>query len=79
MSYREWWQGLPRWLRLINALVAIPAWLVIVFCVLVGESASSAALFALGCFAFASILNLIFDRRKRFDRWDGEFDFGGDD
>ena len=64
MSQEEWWSGLPLWLKLVFLMIALPAWLFMVFCILTGESKSPAALAAFGVFGAATLLFIIFDRRR---------------
>lgn len=59
----EWWSGLPRWLKVVYLLVALPAWLVVGYCVVTGQNKSFTALAAFFVFAAAVILNIVFDRR----------------
>lgn len=64
MSYKAWWRGLPAGLKPIFLFVTLPAWLVIVYCVLMGQNKSPAAYTAFGVFAAAALLHIIFDRRR---------------
>lgn len=80
MSYSVWWKGLPRWLKLVYLLAALPAWLFIVFCVVTGRNKGPAALAAFGLFTIAALLHIVFDRRPRgIDREAGGVDFFGGD
>ena len=63
MNRSEWWQGLPPWLKAVYLLVALPAWAVIVFCVITGQSKSSLAISAFVVFAGATLMYIVFDRR----------------
>lgn len=62
---RSWWQPLPLWLKLITVLIAFPAWLFIVYCVLEGQAKSPAAFFAFAAFTLCAILHITFDSRNR--------------
>lgn len=62
---REWWTGLPIWLKLIYALVTTPAWLFIVYCVFTGQNKSTGALVAFGIAAVSAVPFFIFERRRR--------------
>jgi hypothetical protein len=64
-STREWWASLPTWLRLIYALVTIPAWLFIMYCVFTGQDKSTGALIAFGIAAASAVPFLIHERRRR--------------
>ena len=64
MSQDSWWKGLPRWLKLVVLLVAVPAWAVIIFCAGTGESQSPPAIAAFAVFVGATLLCIIFDRRR---------------
>jgi hypothetical protein len=61
----EQWLGQPTWLKLVYLLVALPAWLVVVYCVVTGQNKSFTALAAVSVFAGATILSIAFDRRPR--------------
>lgn len=54
----KWWRGLPTWGRLSFALVAFPAWLVIVYCVLAGKNDSALAYGAFAIFAAVTVLHI---------------------
>ena len=69
---------MPRWLKLIYVFLAIPAWLVIAYCVLTGGSKSSLALSAFAVFVAVALLHIIFDRR-RSDATESGVTFFGDD
>ena len=64
LSRSEWWQGLPRWLKLVFLIVAMPAWLIIIYCVLTSQNKGAVALAAFAVFAGATLLFVIFDRRR---------------
>lgn len=63
MTQGEWWRDLPTWLKLLYLLVALPAWLFIVYCMLTNQNKSPAAYLAFGIFAATAALHIIFDRR----------------
>lgn len=71
MSHSEWWRGMPVWLKLVYLLVAIPAWVTIVYCVLTGQSKNTTALVALSVFVGATLLHIVYGRHV------GEADDGG--
>lgn len=60
----QWWRGLPTWGRLSFALVAFPAWLVIVYCVLAGKNDSALAYGAFAIFAAVTVLHIILIPRE---------------
>ena len=64
-SYETWWRPLPLWLQGVAILVAFPAWLFIVFCILAGDAKGTAALVASGAFAATALLHIAFDDRNR--------------
>ena len=72
----DWWNNLPPWLKLITSFVACPAWIVVVYCILSGQTKSLVALSAFGAFVAATILHILFDRRHRqFRREDSGIGF----
>jgi hypothetical protein len=79
VSQGEWWRGMPFGLKLLFAFVAMPAWLVGGYCVLTGQNRSTAAYAAFAVFAAATLVMIIFDRRKSVSGYEGNgIDFGGD-
>ena len=64
LSRNEWWQGLPGWLKLLFLVVAMPAWLIIIYCVLTGQNKGPLALAAFAVFGAATLLCVVFDRRR---------------
>lgn len=64
-SYKSWWRPLPKWLKGVTVLVAYPAWILIVYCILTGHAKSTAALFAFVAFAITALLHVIVDSRNR--------------
>ncbi|WP_188513439.1 hypothetical protein [Blastomonas aquatica] len=64
-SYRNWWRPLPAWVKAATTLVAFPAWLFIVYCIVTGNLKSLEALSAFGVFAVVVVLHIVFDRRTR--------------
>ncbi len=79
MGQSQWWRGMPRWLKLIYVFIAVPAWLVVMLCVVTGEGRSLAALVAFGVFCAAAMLHILFDRRRRgADQPSNEVEFGSE-
>ena len=64
-AYRSWWRPLPAWLKLVTAAGFYPAWLFIIYCVLIGAAKSVAALIAFGICLVVALLHIAFDRRNR--------------
>ncbi len=64
MSHSEWWRGLPLWLKAVDLILALPAWLFIVFCVVTGQNKSTAALGAFAVCVVSTLLHVTFDRRR---------------
>jgi hypothetical protein len=77
----DWWRGLPFWLKLVFLLAALPAWLVIAYCIVTDQAQSMPALVAGGIFIGATLLTIAFDRRRGAGQEGaGGLDFGsGDD
>jgi hypothetical protein len=78
-SFKSWWQRLPAWLKGATILVAFPAWLCIVYCVLTGQAKSTSAFAGFASFAVVAILHIVFDDRNRrgIRERHGGIDFGG--
>lgn len=64
-STREWWSSLPIWLKLIYALVIIPAWLFMAYCIFTGQNESTGAYVAFGIAAVSAVPFFIFERSRR--------------
>ena len=74
MSRKEWWRGLPLGLKLVFLFVALPAWLVVGYCMFTGRKESPAVQVAFAFFIAAALLFMAFDRRR--GGGDSGFDFG---
>ena len=59
----SWWRGLPLWLKLLDVVVAVPAWFVIAYCVFTGQRRGLAAYIAFTVFLACAVLHVIADRR----------------
>lgn len=64
-SFKGWWRPLPAWLKGVTVLVAVPAWFVIVYCVLAGQAKSTSAFAGFASCAVVTILHIVFDDRNR--------------
>lgn len=58
-----WWRRLPRWLKIVDLVVVLPAWLFIVYSVLTGQRETIAAYCAFAAFTAVAILHIRVDRR----------------
>ena len=63
LTHREWFNSLPKWLRLACVFVGIPAWLVIAFNVVTGNPEAMSGCVAFGIF-MAVALAAIFNEKK---------------
>jgi hypothetical protein len=62
---RARWRARPLWLKLVLWLVAYPAGLFIVYCMVTGRDGSSGALMAFAIFCGCALLHIPWDRRTR--------------
>jgi len=58
-----WWRGVPRWLKVVDLFVFLPAWLFVAYSVLVGHREGFAAYCAVGVCVVVTILHIAADRR----------------
>ncbi len=75
---KDWWRTLPLWLKGLTLLVATPAWVFIIYCVLSGRAKTVAAFLAFAVFVAVTLVHIIFDKRNPRGDWESNgIDFGG--
>lgn len=55
---------MPGWLKLVLLIVAMPAWVIVIYCVLTGQNKGALALAAFAIFGGATLLCVVFDPRR---------------
>lgn len=57
------WRGLPRWLKIVDLVVVLPAWLFIVYSELTGQKETVNAYCTFAAFTAVTILHITVDHR----------------